>query len=119
MYEQINDLVQKYQEEVTMRSKKKNPQYYHALNNLNWALCLQAALSNKPLPTEAWSRLCGTSRVAPSPVSTSTLSIELHDGDRIMDILDAHRDIPDIHDQLKRAIDEQGFKVDGFYIRRR
>ena len=120
MYEEINGLVKKYEDEVAERSKKKNPQYYHALNNLNWSRCLQAALAGQPLPPDAWSKLCGSSQgTSVTSIPCTKLKIELHDGDRIMDILDAHRDIPDIHDQLKRAVDEQGFRVEGFYIRTR
>lgn len=113
----IDELVNKYETEVRERSVKKNPQYYHAVRNYQWAVCLQAALNSKPLPEEAWSALCGERSVKSTNSAIVPLSLNPKPGDNVMDILDKYREVPGIHDMLNKAIHDAGYHVEGFYVR--
>lgn len=105
-------------EEVAERSKHKNPMYYAALNNFRWCGIVVALMEGDwPMDSEV-EAVCG---VKQAHTSTTDLSGELtklvKPGANVMTILDKYRDtVPDIHDQLKRVIEQLHYKVEGFYI---
>lgn len=118
----IDELVNKYETEVRERSVKKNPQYYHALRNLQWSICLQAALSNKPLPEDAWGAICGTSSKSSGP-SSIDFGFNPKPGDNVLDTLNKARKrtstpVSDgMHQQYEDALKRNKCHVEGLYVR--
>ncbi len=119
----IDELVAKYEAEVRERSTHKNPQYYHALRNLQWSRCLQAALSNQPLPGDDWSALCGEKPSRRGSMSASTsFNFDPKPGDKVLDLLDEARSrtstpVSDrMHEQFEEALRRNHCHVDGFYV---
>lgn len=117
----IDELVVKYEEEVRMRSTKKNPQYYHALKNYQWAVCLQAALKGNELPSAAWAALNGEANLRTS-TGTKAFSFNPKPGDKVLELLDKARKststpVADkIHEQFEEALRRNKCHVEGFYV---
>lgn len=118
----IDELVNKYETEVRERSVKKNPQYYHALKNLQWSRCLQAALSNNPLPQDDWSALCGEKLPRRGPTDYDPFNFDPRPGDKVMDLLGAARNrtstpVSDrMHERFEEALRRNHCHVEGFYV---
>lgn len=118
----IDELVAKYDAEVRERSTHKNPQYYHALRNLQWSRCLQAALNNSPLPTDDWSALCGEKSSKSAGSGSATFNFDPKPGDKVLDLLDKARKrtstpVSDrMHDQFEEALRRNHCHVEGFYV---
>lgn len=107
-------------EEVQERSTHKNPMYYHALKDLHWANVVCSLLQNQLPPQSDVDALLGIKQSREQASTTdlsSVLAKQVAPGVNVMTILDKYRDtVPDIHDQLKRVIEQQHLKVKGFYI---
>lgn len=119
----IDELVTKYETEVRERSVKKNPQYYHALRNLQWSRCLQAALNNQELPEDDWVALCGEK--APRGSGTCSGRVFKFDpkpGDKVLELLDKARagtttPVADkMHEQFEEALKKNKCHVEGLYV---
>lgn len=116
----IEELVTKYETEVRERSVKKNPQYYHALRNLQWSRCLQAALNNRALPEDDWSALCGEKTSGSS--SGRAFKFNPKPGDNVLELLDKARaststPVADkMHEQFEEALKKNKCHVEGFYV---
>lgn len=119
----IDELVNKYEAEVRERSVKKNPQYYHALRNLQWSRCLQAALSNKPLPEDDWSALCGEKPSKSGGSCRIDFGFNPKPGDNVLDALNKARKrtstpVSDgMHQQYEDALKRNKCHVEGLYVR--
>lgn len=115
----IDELVTKYENEVRERSVKKNPQYYHALRNLQWSRCLQAALNNRALPEDDWAALCGEK--APRG-SGHAFKFDPKPGDKVLELLDKARastatPVADkMHEQFEEALKKNKCHVEGMYV---
>lgn len=105
-------------EEVDERSKHKNPMYYAALNNFRWCSIVVTLMEGQwPMDSEI-EAVCGVKQArTTSPASNIDLTKLVKPGVNVMDIINKYRDtVSDIHDQLKRVIEQQHLKVKGFYI---
>ena len=112
---EVQNLVKKYADEVKMRSSHKNPMYYAAVRNHQWAVCLLAALNNEELPQDVFNALCGN-KSKTTTTATVDLKPELTPGVNIMDVLNRHRDIPNLHDNVEECMRELHVHVEGFYV---
>lgn len=118
----INELVAKYEAEVRERSVKKNPQYYHALRNLQWSRCLQAALNNNPLPEDDWSALCGNKPLRRVSTTSDPFNFDPKPGDKVLDLLNEARSrtstpcADKMHEKFEEALRRNNCHVDGFYV---
>lgn len=114
------ELRNKLEAEVRTRSSHKNPMYYHALKDLNWCTVVCALLNNELPEQGAVDALLGVKRPKEAVGGvdiTDTLVKLVKPGVNVMSILDKYRDtVPDIHDQLRRVINNQHLMVKGFYI---
>jgi hypothetical protein len=114
----IQELVSKYEKEVKERSSHKNPMFYTAVRNLQWAQCLLAAVKGEEMPQQAFDAICGIkSKVHTSLSEDERLAV--HEGDNVMDILNKNRDIPQLHDKIEAKIKQAGLVTEGFYLRRK
>lgn len=121
MMNAVEELVTKYETEVRERSVKKNPQYYHALTNYRWAICLQAALNNEPLPEDAFNALCGVKSKNSGPAKNK-FNFNPKPGDRVLDILNEARSrtntpVEDrMHEEFEEALRQNKCHVEGMYV---
>lgn len=116
LHVQVQAVVTKYENEVRERSVKKNPQYYHALRNLQWSRCLQAALNNQELPEDDWAALCG------EKASGCVFKFDPKPGDKVLELLDKARastatPVADkMHEQFEEALKKNKCHVEGLYV---
>lgn len=112
----INNRLKQLKEEVDERSKHKNPMYYAALNNYRWCSIVVTLMEGQwPMDSEI-EAVCGVKQVRSSTTQLDLTKL-VKPGVNVMDIINKYREsVPDIHDQLKRAIEQQHLRVKGFYI---
>ncbi len=114
----IRTRLKQLEEEVQARSKHKNPMYYKALENYRWCSIVSDLLNGMTPDIKEVEAVCGvkSARTSTTQPSAIDLSDEIIEGANVMDIINRHRDIPNIHDILKQAIADEGYAVEGFYI---
>lgn len=115
----ISNRLQQLSDEVSKRAGHKNPMYYKALENYRWCRIVHALLNGDQPAVGDIEAVCGVKAARTSTTQPDVLSLlreEVVEGVNVMDIINRHRDIPNVHDLLKQAIADEGYVVEGFYI---
>ena len=113
----INNRLKQLEDEVSQRSKHKNPMYYAAVNNLRWCSIVLTLMEGDWPEDSEIEAVCGIKAERTSTTQRVNLASYIKEGANVMDILNKYRDtVPDIHDKLKQAVTAAGFTINGFYI---
>lgn len=119
--EEALDMIQarlkQLKEEVAQRSSHKNPMFYAALNNLRWCTIVMELMEGDwPMDNEV-EAVCGVKQPRTTQSANLDFSKYIKEGANVMDVLNKYRDtVPDIHDKYRKAIEDAGYVVKGFYI---
>ena len=98
---------------VKAKSGNKNPDYYKTLKEMKLWCIIQSLLS---MPGDEDVTLNDTIMKYFEECSAGIkrgVTVEVHEGDNALELLDRYRDVKDIWNKIKKACDDAGLKIVG------
>ena len=98
---------------VKAKSGNKNPDYYKTLKEMKLWCIIQSLLS---MPGDEDVTLSDTIMKYFEECSAGIkrgVTVEVHEGDNALELLDRYKDVKDIWNKIKKACDDAGLKIVG------
>lgn len=96
-------------------TEKRNPDYYKSLKEMRAAQFIKRLLKYNFGEDDTLSDE-DAQAVTQLFASKTTIAIEVHAGDSILDILDRYKEVKDIYGKIKKACEEKGLTIKGSEI---
>lgn len=98
---------------VEAKSGNKNPDYYKTLKEMKLWCIIQALLAMPGDDDVTFSDTIMKYFEECSAGIKRGVTVEVHEGDNALELLDRYKDVKDIWNKIKRACDDAGFKIVG------